>query len=84
MSESFQCIMCRHFAEGEPEGTPAFFCSAFPAGIPQEILSGEFDHRQPFPGDRGVRFERDPDVRERVGEDGAELEPEDAPAPDGL
>lgn len=32
-------------------------CTAFPGGIPGEISLGGFDHRQPFEGDRGIRFE---------------------------
>jgi hypothetical protein len=26
------------------------------SGIPQEILSGEFDHSDPYPDDNGIRF----------------------------
>ncbi len=31
-------------------------CAAYPAGIPEEIWSGEVDHRQPHDGDRGITF----------------------------
>ncbi|KYC46476.1 MAG: hypothetical protein AMQ74_01815 [Candidatus Methanofastidiosum methylothiophilum] len=31
-------------------------CEAFPLGIPQEILSMEFIHTKPFPGDHEVIF----------------------------
>ena len=35
----------------------AFRCTAFPLGIPAEIFEEYADHRLPFLGDGGIRFE---------------------------
>lgn len=45
------CVKCAHV-----DATMAT-CAAFPSGIPWEILMGQDDHRKPFPGDNGIRFE---------------------------
>jgi hypothetical protein len=36
-----------------PEGA---LCEAFPEGIPERIALDYFDHRDPFPGDNGIRW----------------------------
>ena len=46
------CYDCIHFT-----GAPAGKCSAFPVEIPEKIWSGKLQHREPFPGDHGFRFE---------------------------
>lgn len=50
-----QCSRCRHLWSAE-----LWTCTAFPAGIPAAILTNAFDHRKPYLGDGGVRFERLP------------------------
>ena len=45
-----QCIFCKHYRDDET-------CTAFPAGIPRKVMYSERDHRKPYPGDNGVRFE---------------------------
>jgi hypothetical protein len=33
------------------------YCEAFPDRVPREIYTGQFDHREPYPGDNGIQFE---------------------------
>jgi hypothetical protein len=47
------CIGCKHL-QGDLRDPK---CSAFPSGIPNEILLSKADHRKPFPGDGGVTFD---------------------------
>ena len=44
------CDTCRHRRD-------VATCDAFPSGIPIAILVGEADHRRPYPGDGGIRYE---------------------------
>lgn len=44
------CDSCRHRRD-------ATTCAAFPRGIPVAILTGDADHRKPYPGDHGIRYE---------------------------
>ncbi|GAB2449695.1 hypothetical protein [Streptosporangium sandarakinum] len=32
------------------------YCDAFPEKIPDAVFLGGFDHREPYPGDGGIRF----------------------------
>lgn len=45
------CTICRNLRGDKT-------CTAFPKGIPEGIYSGKHDHRQPYPGDNGIRFKR--------------------------
>ena len=45
-----QCSVCRHHRGNAT-------CTAFPARIPKSILTNDHDHRKPYTGDNGIRFE---------------------------
>jgi hypothetical protein len=52
------CYNCKRQSNADPLN-----CDAFPKGIPDPILFSRFDHRKPFAGDGGIRFEPiDPDI----------------------
>lgn len=52
MPLSKQCISCKHYMGAQ-------MCEAFD-DIPLDIFEGIFDHRRPYPGDRGIRWEPAP------------------------
>ena len=49
-----QCFFCKNFV---PKKINFLFCEAFPGGIPEEILTGEHDHKNQYDGDNGIQFE---------------------------
>ena len=51
----FLCLFCDRFGGTVVDADP-LKCLAFPDGIPQPILRSEADHRKPFDGDNGIRF----------------------------
>lgn len=44
------CSMCVHYQADRR-------CQAFPDGIPQALWAGEHLHRDPYPGDGGIRYQ---------------------------
>ncbi len=51
------CLFCRHL---RPDPGDPLTCEAFPDGVPDPIRDGRVNHRDAYPGDRGMRFEPDP------------------------
>ena len=53
------CFYCKHEFSNKPGpcyvSTPQ--CDAFPDKIPDAIYDLGHDHRKPYPGDNGIRFE---------------------------
>lgn len=47
------CAFCKRF---NAKVANKNVCEAFPDGIPDAIIEMQRDHRQPYPGDRGLRF----------------------------
>jgi len=54
-----QLSACAYCVHNQGKGT----CSAFPNGIPDDILTMKNDHLQSVEGDQGIRFESEPGVQ---------------------
>ena len=44
------CSICTHY-QGDQ------CCYAFPDGVPELLWTGEYLHREPYPGDGGIRYQ---------------------------
>ena len=55
------CSVCYNVMGFNEKGV--LTCRAFKGGIPNDILSGEFDHRFEHEGDEGILFEIKSDVK---------------------
>ena len=60
--QSNQCKLCQHYQRENESGK--LHCIAFPDGIPIEIITGEYDHTNPFNGDNGIRWELSKVIKE--------------------
>lgn len=57
MTKPLLCIKCKYLIKGIDNKTN-HSCSAFPNGIPIEILNGSVDHTKPLPGqDNNIIYE---------------------------
>jgi len=54
IGETPRCLECQHYNWQDSE---KMSCKAFPKGIPDAIIMGEYDHKHPYKGDHGIRFE---------------------------
>lgn len=55
------CFWCKHLDAQKQYDTGKMQCHAFPDRIPDEIWNLEYDHREAYPNDNGIQFEKEDD-----------------------
>ena len=55
MGEKPSCRICKHLI-GKDKKKGSTICDAFAGGIPFPILTGDFNHKKKWQGDKGIRF----------------------------
>jgi len=69
--QSNQCLECLRYQGVRDRGAfPTHVCEAFPDGIPEQIITGQHDHLDPYPGDNGLLFV--PITTRTLSEEGAD------------
>lgn len=58
MQEISQCFFCKHYQKWVEPGH--YRCDAFEI-IPREILFNDVSHKEPYPGDNGIQYEKKED-----------------------
>lgn len=62
LADANPCFTCTRFRgvkqDREQEETERYVCDAFPNGVPFAIAFGPNQHAEPYPGDRGIQYER--------------------------
>jgi hypothetical protein len=51
------CATCRHYRGMQKGSGKMPTCTAFPDGVPLDILRGIEDHMNPLEGDNGIQYE---------------------------
>lgn len=57
------CYFCIHYNKNGSEGIFTRACKAFTTKIPDDIWKHIVNHQSNYPGDHGIMFELDPDMK---------------------